>query len=72
MHCDDKRTLFILKEEIEKRLESLKGSNFDGTELKEFSQTLTEYFECKKYLNDYGRINFDIHEQILSNVLIQS
>lgn len=48
MHCDDKRTLFILKEEIEKGLESLKRSNFDDTELKEFSQTLTEYFECKK------------------------
>jgi hypothetical protein len=48
MHCDDKRTLFILKEEIEKRLESLKGSNFDDVGLKEFSQTLTGYFECKK------------------------
>jgi hypothetical protein len=48
MHCDDKRTLFVLKEEMEKRWESLKESNFDDGELKEFSQALTEYFECKK------------------------
>ena len=48
MHCDDKRTLFVLKEEMEKRWESLKESNFDDVKLKEFSHALTEYFECKK------------------------
>ena len=48
MHCDDKRTLFVLKEQIEKNWESLKESNFDERKLKEFSDSLVEYFDCKK------------------------
>lgn len=48
MHCDDKRTLFVLKENIEKNREALKESNFDEEKLKEFSNSLTEYFELKQ------------------------
>ena len=48
MHCDDKRTLFVLKEEIEKRWLELKESNFDEKKLKKFSNALTEYFELKQ------------------------
>ena len=38
MHCDDKRTLFVLKENIEKSWEELKESKFDENKLKEFSE----------------------------------
>lgn len=48
MHCDDKRTLFVLKEQIEKDWKLLKESNFDEEKLKEFSDSLVEYFDCKK------------------------
>lgn len=48
MHCDDKRTLFVLKENIEKKWEDLKESNFDEIKLKEFSDSLVEYFDFKK------------------------
>lgn len=48
MHCDDKRTLFVLKEEIEKSWEVLKESNFDNEKLKGFSDALIEYFELKQ------------------------
>ena len=33
MHCDDKRTLFALKQEIEKTWEELKQSDFSKEEL---------------------------------------
>ena len=48
MHCDDKRTLFVLKENIEKSWEDLKESKFDEMKLKEFSDALVEYFNLKK------------------------
>ncbi len=48
MHCDDKRTLFVLKEEIEKSWQDLKESNFDEIKLKEFNNALTQYFELKQ------------------------
>ncbi len=48
MHCDDKRTLFVLKEEIEKKWEILKESNLEDSKLKDFSDSLTEYFELKQ------------------------
>ena len=48
MHCDDKRTLFILKEEIERSWQTLKESNFDEERLKDFSDALTQYFELKQ------------------------
>jgi len=48
MHCDDKRTLYVLKEEIEKSWKSLEKSEFTDQKLLEyFSKALTEYFECK-------------------------
>ena len=48
MHCDDKRTLFVLREIIEKSGEELKESKFDEVKLKEFSNALVEYFDLKK------------------------
>ena len=48
MHCDDKRTLFVLKEEIERNWDDLKKSNFDDSKLKEFSDSLIQYFELKQ------------------------
>ena len=48
MHCDDKRTLFVLKENIENSWEELKESKFDEMKLKEFSDALAEYFDLKK------------------------
>jgi len=50
MHCDDKRTLFALKENIEKRWEVLKESNYDEEKLKDFSDAITQYFELKQSL----------------------
>ncbi|MCH9659074.1 hypothetical protein K0U27_10400 [archaeon] len=51
MHCDDKRTLFVLKENIERSWEELKTSEFDEIKLKEFSNALVEYFDLKKSSN---------------------
>lgn len=50
MHCDDKRTLFALKENIEKSWKELQESKFDEVKLKEFSDSLAEYFDLKKSL----------------------
>ena len=48
MHCDDKRTLFVLKQEIEKTCEELKQSDFSKEELvNKLSQEIQEYFEYK-------------------------
>ena len=51
MHCDDKRTLFVLKKNIERSWEELKTSKFNEIKLKEFSDALVEYFDLKKSLN---------------------
>ena len=48
MHCNDKRTLFVLKENIERKWEELKESKFDEMRLKEFSDAMVEYFDLKK------------------------
>lgn len=50
MHCDDERTLFVLKENIEKQWQILKESNYDEEKLKDFKDTLTQYFELKQSL----------------------
>ncbi len=50
MHCDDKRTLFVLKENIEKSWEELKESKFNEVKLKELRDALIEYFDLKKSL----------------------
>jgi len=48
MHCDDKRTMYVLKEEIYKSWELLEKSGFaDQQLLEDFNSTITEYFECK-------------------------
>ncbi|MBT8242925.1 MAG: hypothetical protein HKO48_03610 [Nitrosopumilus sp.] len=48
MHCDDKRTLYVLKEEIKKRWKLLEKSGFtDQQLLEEFSISVSEYFEYK-------------------------
>ena len=48
MHCDDKRTLFALKQEIENTWDELKQSNFSKEELvNKLSQEIQEYFEYK-------------------------
>lgn len=51
MHCDDKRTLYVLKEEIYKYWRSLEKSGFkDQQLLEEFGNIVTEYFEFKSAL----------------------
>ena len=48
MHCDDKRTLHVLKEKIEKSWKLLEKSGFaDQKLLEDFNMAVTEYFECK-------------------------
>ena len=52
MHCDDKRTLYVLKEEIEKKWNKLKDSDFEDQEsLRELYNDISEYLECKKLAN---------------------
>ncbi|MFB5602221.1 MAG: hypothetical protein HPQ69_03235 [Marine Group I thaumarchaeote] len=48
MHCDDKRTLFVLKQEIEKTWDELKEVDFNNEELiNKLSEEIQEYFEYK-------------------------
>ena len=48
MHCDDKRTLYVLREEIEKSLKLLQDSEYGDQKLLEnFNAAVTEYLECK-------------------------
>jgi hypothetical protein len=48
MHCDDKRTLFVLKQGIEQTWEELKKSDFSNKNLiKQLSEEIQEYFEHK-------------------------
>jgi len=48
MHCDDKRTLFVLKQGIEETWEELKRSDFSNKNLiKQLSEEIQEYFEYK-------------------------
>jgi len=48
MHCDDKRTLFVLKEEIENAWKLLEKSGFKDQQLLEkFNNAVTDYFEYK-------------------------
>ncbi len=49
MHCDDKRTLFVLKQEIEETWDLLKKSDFTDEDLmKKLNHEIQEYFEYKK------------------------
>ncbi len=48
MHCDDKRTLYVLREEVEKTLKMLQSSDYsDKLLLKNFNDAVVEYYECK-------------------------
>ena len=48
MHCDDKRTLYVLKEEVYKSWKLLEKSGFaDQQLLEDFNKTVTEYFDYK-------------------------
>ena len=48
MHCDDKRTLFVLKQGIEETWEELKKIDFGNEDLiKKLSEEIQEYFEYK-------------------------
>lgn len=48
MHCDDKRTLFVLKEEIEKTWEMFKKSDFQDSDIhKKLNEIILDYVECK-------------------------
>jgi hypothetical protein len=48
MHCDDKRTLFVLKQGIEETWEELKKYDFGNEDLiKKLSEEIQEYFEYR-------------------------
>ena len=47
MHCDDKRTLYVLKEEILKAWKEIENSGFTQQSLEDFNEAMTEYFEYK-------------------------
>ena len=48
MHCDDKRTIFALKESIQKTWEELKNSDFnDKNLLKQLNELISNYQEYK-------------------------
>ena len=50
MHCDDKRTLYVLKEEIQHMWDELKEKEFENEELlKKINSRILDYLECKKY-----------------------
>jgi len=52
VHCDDKRTLYVLKEEIEKTWSELKNSDFeDRNLLNDLNEAILDYFEYKKSSN---------------------
>ncbi len=52
MHCDDKRTLYSLKENAEKTWDKLKNSGFkDDNLMKKLNEGILEYFEYKKSSN---------------------
>ena len=48
MHCDDKRTLFVLKQGIEETWNALRESDFaDENLVKKLNEEIQEYFEYK-------------------------
>jgi len=49
MHCDDKRTLYVLKEEIEKKWILLRDVGFSDERLiKDLNESIRDYFEYKE------------------------
>ena len=50
MHCDEKRTLYALKEEIQDMWDKLKEKEFEDKELLEkINSGILDYLEYKKY-----------------------
>ena len=48
MHCDDKRTLFALREDIERKWLKVKKSDFDDEDLLgELFSSIADYIDCK-------------------------
>ena len=53
MHCDDKRMMYVLKEEIEQMWGELKDSNFQNQELlNKLTESIKEYEEYRKMSSD--------------------
>jgi len=49
MHCDDKRMLYVLKGEIEKKWDLLRNADFSDEQLiKDLNESIQDYFEYKK------------------------
>ena len=49
MHCDDKRTMYVLKQEIEQLWANLKNSDFQNQELlNKLTESIKEYEEYRK------------------------
>lgn len=49
MHCDDKRMMFVLKQEIEETWNLLKQKDFNNEKtITELNELIKEYFEYKK------------------------
>ncbi len=49
MHCDDKRTIFSLSEQIEKTWTALKDSDFQDKEsLRNLVELISDYSDYKK------------------------
>ncbi|MCA9827474.1 MAG: hypothetical protein KC444_03660 [Nitrosopumilus sp.] len=49
MHCDDKRMLYVLKEDIEKKWDMLRDADFsDEQMIKDLNESIRDYFECKR------------------------
>ena len=55
MHCDDKRTLFALKERIEKTWNELRDSDFNDEEIiKQLNEMILEYQNYKEASDDFN------------------
>jgi|AP12_2_1047962.scaffolds.fasta_scaffold28917_2 hypothetical protein len=49
MHCDDKRMLYVLKEEIKRKWNMLKNADFSDEQLiKDLNESIQDYFEYKE------------------------
>lgn len=53
MHCDDKRMLYVLEQEIVSCWEKLEASDFQNESLlEELNESITDYNDYKKSLGD--------------------
>ena len=51
MHCDEKRIMYVLKQEIEHTWKELRNSNFQNQKLlNDLTESIKEYEEYKKML----------------------